>query len=753
MDFALTSTDFVQTFIGFAASEGQKARFIQIGAGPHFAPFAPFLDRLAGYIVDPLLADDKDSRYIGVRVGIGRGLGVTRLRYLDENAIRNGLLPSRFQELRSFGLVSMLDSGGWLAEMCPNEETRTAIRMLVRDKLVPCMPLRYFVSRYAIGATDMLAISTAGTELEILEQLDDLPSPPRGLLVDLENLSRFQRQKVMDLFVARDYRPSWISHDLLAGFHEPLRGGRRHLPSLREAAASLRAHGDVPLAAALEDCASDLGRPTEAERIETIIDLVEAGRIEETISDVEEVVRTARDRGVLLQRLGPLVAEAIRLRAIFFEQGDDQRVENMQRLIVALYDKCPAANYWAMNNATQPHWEAVAARHAHLILEQEPDNTAALHMAARFANTVGLGQEELAFRLRCMHQPADRLLHMYNCLRIIWFYLHAPVDAQTRAAIIRCRDWRLRQPVPDYGDQSLQIAHDHCEMMMECLDFDFLDHPQDVEAQSSLLFDHGGRPVTSVQVRQQAERQGIRTVLTAAGDAHYLDRYARYFVLSAFANADEPVLVVLHAIGGRSQIAEIAKRIGITSDRLYYSADDFDETQHRFTAVNNECIFEKPVAHYQCVRFEVATCLMEELGLPIIAADIDTLVLKGTASLTARADDVILNLNPLATGYAAMITANLLRIRPTLGARRFMGVVLAYLRGRLAQPKVTRWIDQIALLMAKLHCEWNGTSVTIGAFAEQDINNIIYLRYENYPIRFLSLYGKFDLNSIPAAYR
>lgn len=753
MDSVLTLNDFVHTFIGLAASEGQKARFIQIGAGPHFSPFAPFLDRLAGYVVDPLLEEGHDRRYVGVKAGIGRGLGVTRLRHLDQTAINNGLLPARFRELRSFGLLSMLDGDGWLAGMCPNEETRAAIRMLVRDTLVACMPLRYFVGRYGVGATDMLAISTAGTELEILEQLDDLPSFPRGLLIDVENLTLIQRQKVMDLFIARSYRPAWISGDLLAGFQDPLRSLRRHVPCLHKAVASVRGQGDPTLAAALEDCAADLGRLTEHERVEAVIDLAEAGRIDETVAHVEALVQNARDRAPLLQQLGPLVAEAIRLRASYFEQGDDRRVENMQRLIVALYDKCPAANQWAMNNASKSNREGIAARYAHLILQQEPDNSAALHVAARFATAVGLGEEELSFRLRFMEHPTDRLLQMYNCLRIIWFYLKTPLDAQTRAAVIRCRDRRLLQPVTNYGDQSLQIAHDHCEQMMQCLDLDFLDQPRNVRLQPSVLFDHAGRPVTIDQVQQEAKRQGVRTVLMAAGDAHYLDRYARHFVLSALANADEPILLVLHAIGGRGKIADVAAQIGISSDRLYYSADDFDETPYMYTTINNECIFEKPLAHYQCVRFDVATRLINELGLPVIAADIDTLVLKGTASLTARADDVILNLNPLATGFAAMITANLLRIRPTPGARLFMGLVMAYLRGRLSEPKITRWIDQIALLMAKLHCEWNRAPVTIGAFEEQDINNIMYTRYDTYPIRFLSLYSKFDMNSIPAAYR
>lgn len=111
-------------------------------------------------------------------------------------------------------------------------------------------------------------------------------------------------------------------------------------------------------------------------------------------------------------------------------------------------------------------------------------------------------------------------------------------------------------------------------------------------------------------------------------------------------------------------------RIGVVSERLYYSADDFDDAPYRYTTVNNECTFEKPVAHYQCVRFDVADSLLQGLGLPVIAADIDTLVLGGTSSLSVRTDDVILNFNPLATGFAALITANLLRLRPTPGARR-----------------------------------------------------------------------------------
>ncbi|KPF81451.1 hypothetical protein IP70_23975 [alpha proteobacterium AAP38] len=752
MDFVLTLNDFVKTFIGLAASEGQKARFIQIGAGPHFSPFAPFLDRLAGYVVDPLLEEGHDSRYVGVRAGIGRGMGVTRLRHLDETAINNGLLPARFRELRSFGLISMLDSGGWLAGMCPNEETRAAIRMLVRETLVACMPLRYLVGRYGIGATDMLAISTAGTELEILEQLSDLPSPPRGLLVDVENLTLIQRQKVMDIFVARNYRPAWISQDLLAGFHDPIREMRRHVPALRQAA-SLRGQAPAALATLLADCADDLGQPTELERLNTIIDLVEAGRIEDTAPLVEVLVSRTRDREVLQQQLGPLIAEAIRQRAMYVEQGDEARIETMQRIIASLYDKCPAANRWAMGRSTAQLKEPAAARYAHLVLAHEPDDVMALHMAARFATATGLKDEELALRRRFMAQQTDRLLQMYNCLRLIWFYLHGPLNEQTKAAIMHCRNLPLRQSRALYGDPSLQIAHDHCELMLDCLDLDFLNHPQDVAIQPLLLHDHRGRRLDLDQVRQEALREGVRTVLLAAGDDLYLDRYARSFAKSALANSDEPIMVVLHAIGGRDRIEDIAARIGVISERLYYSADDFDDAPYRYTTVNNECTFEKPVAHYQCVRFDVADSLLQGLGLPVIAADIDTLVLGGTSSLSARTDDVILNFNPLATGFAALITANLLRLRPTPGARRFMGAVRAYLRGELAKPKITRWIDQVALLMAKLHCEQNRTPVIIGGFEEKDINNTIYLRFDNYSIRFLSLYSTFDLNSIPAAYR
>ena len=49
------------------------------------------------------------------------------------------------------------------------------------------------------------------------------------------------------------------------------------------------------------------------------------------------------------------------------------------------------------------------------------------------------------------------------------------------------------------------------------------------------------------------------------------------------------------------------------------------------------------------------------------------------------------------------VTANLLLLNPTPDAALFLRFLRSYLERELARPEVTRWIDQLALVMARHH--------------------------------------------------
>ena len=62
---------------------------------------------------------------------------------------------------------------------------------------------------------------------------------------------------------------------------------------------------------------------------------------------------------------------------------------------------------------------------------------------------------------------------------------------------------------------------------------------------------------------------------------------------------------------------------------------------------------------------------------------------------------------------------------------------------------MTRWIDQLALLLARHHLMRHGLDPKVGYFdTASDINNVMYTSYQAHPFRFLSLYHGFDTASL-----
>jgi hypothetical protein len=229
--------------------------------------------------------------------------------------------------------------------------------------------------------------------------------------------------------------------------------------------------------------------------------------------------------------------------------------------------------------------------------------------------------------------------------------------------------------------------------------------------------------------------------------------YARWYLLSLLKYCDVPFLVVVHVIGGADNLKAAVKTVGIQDDRLIFCGDRFDASAVTTAAYDAppKGRTEKPIAHFQCVRFQRLGELLARLDRPVFVSDIDLLLQRGVADLLQRCDgaDVVFNENELSWNAGSRITANLLLVKPTAPAQVLLRFLKAYLDGKLAGPEVTRWIDQVALVHARHHLARHVPEASIAYFdTGSDINNVMYPSFQAHPFRFLSLYHGFDTSSL-----
>lgn len=263
-----------------------------------------------------------------------------------------------------------------------------------------------------------------------------------------------------------------------------------------------------------------------------------------------------------------------------------------------------------------------------------------------------------------------------------------------------------------------------------------------------------GRTLDGEGLKVHADALGVQVVFFAAADARYVELYGRWLALSVLKHSDVPFLVVIHVIGGAGKLAEAAATVRIDDPRVVFVGDDFDAS-----AVTTQCyeappkgLIEIPVAHYQSVRFQRLGGLLNLLGRPVFVSDIDLLLQRGVADLLEQWSDtdLVLNLNDKNYQAGSRITANLVLARPTAETSILLRWLRAYLDERLSRPTVTRWIDQVALNLARHHLELHAPGARIGGFDTlSDINNVMFKEYvPGHPFRFLSLYHGFDTSTL-----
>lgn len=262
-----------------------------------------------------------------------------------------------------------------------------------------------------------------------------------------------------------------------------------------------------------------------------------------------------------------------------------------------------------------------------------------------------------------------------------------------------------------------------------------------------------GQTLDAAGLKVLADRLDVRSVFLAAADEKYVELYGRWYALSVLRHTDVSSLVVIHVIGGAERLAEAVKAVGVNDERLVFVGDDFDAS-----AVTTRCydappkgLIALPVAHFQSVRFQRLGGLLETLGRPVFVSDIDLLLQRGVSDLLAQwADaDVVFNENVSNIAAGSRITANLLLVNPTAPAQALARWLRAYLDDRLSRPTVTRWIDQVALLLGRHHLTRHAPAARLGCFdTMSDINNVMFDTYQEHPFRFLSLYHGFDTSSL-----
>lgn len=350
-----------------------------------------------------------------------------------------------------------------------------------------------------------------------------------------------------------------------------------------------------------------------------------------------------------------------------------------------------------------------------------------------------------------MH-PLGRLKYYYDALGLL---LCAPLTPERLSAfealLVEAKAMDVDPPGPDWAGWSM-----HYHVVLEALIGSNLSAPTpaapDDGPQTFLTGD--GQTLNAKKLKAHADKLGARVVFFAAADARYVELYARLLALSVIKYSDVPFLVVIHVIGGADRLAETAATVGVADPRVVFTGDRFDGS-----AVTTRCyeappkgLMEIPVAHYQSVRFQRLGGLLDLLERPVFVSDIDLLLQRGVEDLLERWSDAdfVINENEDNMQVGSRITANLLLARPTPATAVMLRWAQAFLDDRLSRSVVTRWIDQIALNLARHHVALHVPDVRVGTFDTQsDINNVMFTEYvPGHPFRFLSLYHGFDVSTL-----
>ncbi|HWF63915.1 MAG TPA: hypothetical protein VN685_04820 [Rhizomicrobium sp.] len=370
------------------------------------------------------------------------------------------------------------------------------------------------------------------------------------------------------------------------------------------------------------------------------------------------------------------------------------------------------------------------------------------------ANDVEADIDQRFDRIMTVENPEQPLLQLRDIHDVASAVLCRPLDVKSAQQLHLLLGAARRLAVPTTPGSEWENWEKHYRLLIEGVDLTMLDPtPEPAPLPDAKFVSATGTPLSRDEVKARAARLGAKTVFFTAADESYVQQYARWHMLSVLKYCDVPFLLVCHVIGGAGRLSAIARSVSLDDEHILFAGDHFDAA-----AVTTRCVdappkglSAHPIAHYQSIRFLRAGGILETLKLPMFVSDIDLLLQRGVADLLAHhADrDLVLNENLVSKAAASRITANLLLLHPTANTAVFLRFLRAYLERALAGPEVTRWIDQLGLILALHHLTLRCPNARVGYFdTNSDINNVIYPSYREHPFRFLSLYHGFDTSSL-----
>jgi FkbM family methyltransferase len=746
------------------AAATSKPFFVQVGGfdGVSFDPLRRHIVErdLSGIIIEPVPCyfEKIQALYSGsdkvkaINCAVSENAGEAVIWRFRPEAVERGILPPHFAGISSFLMDDLLADTGVLGRSCPDEETKKALKALVEPVPVACRTLNEILDAEGVTQVDILQIDTEGYDFKILQLFDFARFRPALVQYEHQHLKPEDRAAAENFLARFGYRVHAQDYDTIAVLSLDADEAERTRTNLVALANTLLAEGRAqealhilryadrhepgqePILRALAATQSALGLARDA--VETLIAL------KHSVTDIEPLLP-------FLQTHARPAIEAFNAR---LAESDFAAAESLVAALVKLVPQSAPFLEAAMSCNQALGRIAQAEAYARQLLLVEPSHERAQAAVAASASSTLEATVQAALNPSAEAHPLLRLRDLHDAGSAV---LAEPL-MQERVAWLDTlwADAKALEISLEPGSE-WQAWEKHYRNLIAAADTGWLKQAPTAIAPRRIasLTTADGRTIGWGEARALAARTQAACAFFVAADETYIKLYARHFVRSVQKYCEAGALIVIHAIGGEGGLAEIVSALGFEDERVLFTADAFDAA-----SVRTQCwdappkgLSDRPLAHFQSGRFLHVGDVLAELQIPVFVSDIDLLLQGEVRPLLARfADtDFVLNHNTASNAFGSRYTANLLLLNPRPHTEAFLATLAAFLDDALTKPEVTRWIDQVGLMIAQQAMRLHVPHISIAHFdTTRDVNNVMYGSYQDHPFTFLSLYHGFDTTSL-----
>lgn len=677
-------------------------------------------------------------------------------------AIRQGLLPHHFARISAATVDAILIDPRVTGPTALKEETRELLRKLIEAVEINGFRFGSLFKMAGVSRIDILRLEAEIHNFSLINLFDFNRWRPAIVYYGHQHLSPSDRRAALDLMTRHGYNIIEQLYDTLA----ILRPGV--VPINREAATAildlgnrLFNEGRLTDAFTLSDHLASLAGQTIPG---SLLLRARCHNDQNRMLDAAADLRRFRDLTGSLSGLENLTVDIfnksnVAIHQLQRENRFDEAADIAENLVALTPGWAPmVANATRLMSSLGRTEEAT--RYARQLLKLEPENEMANQLLFWDARQAGdkTAQRQYLLRLAEIKQsdnpPHVRLQLFLGLLNLLLAPMKAaPGDIQLARHIASRAEKLTDAEIQDDETAKNWFRFFHLIIQAVMMEQELGENPVGQATAPTSCVSSTGSVMSTFDITMIAQKIGAKAVFLVAADEKYFRLYARIFALSALKNSDVPCLIIIHVIGGHGRLVQLANSLGIVDDRLILTADDFDPAAVTTICVDAppDNIAAVPLAHFQSVRFAQADYLLSSLELPIFISDIDCILLMGVHDLLQKTkqNDIVFNYNDIGKQVGDVLTANLLLMNPTQYGKMYAGFLRDYLYRALKKQEVSRWIDQIALLMIVNHAQINEIPINFGYFEnEYDINNGMYRSIPDKPFRFLSLFRTFDLDSL-----